>query len=271
MRIAFSLLLLLGVTGTARGQEPVETPRWAFTLGAGVFAAPKYPGSDETWVLPLPFGSVEYMGRVFLGPDPTGVGVGLGVNLVRSRSLSVTAGMGINNPRPEDRADALAGMDDRRLGFYATSGLNYRLGAGRAGLSLSQGLRDQAGLSGRGNIGVTLPVTPRAFLDLGGNLTVANHDAMIYDFGVSLAEADRRSELIAAGDPRLQPDDNRAHRPAGGLKEIGGSASLMLMLSPRWSLLGNASVTRLSDDAASSPLVRRRTGWSGGLGLLVRL
>jgi outer membrane scaffolding protein for murein synthesis (MipA/OmpV family) len=195
---------------------------------------------------------------------------GLGINLIRSRKVFLTAGVSGNNSRPEDRADALAGMEDRRLGFSATSGLTYRLGPVQAGLSVSQGLRDHAGLSGRGSIGVTLPVTHRLFLDLSGNLSLANRDAMIYDFGVSPAEAQHRGELIASGDPKLRPGDDRAYRPAGGLKEIGGSASLMLILSSRWSLLGGAMVSRLSDAAARSSLVRRRTGWSGGLGFMVR-
>jgi outer membrane scaffolding protein for murein synthesis (MipA/OmpV family) len=161
-------------------------------------------------------------------------------------------------------------MDDRRLGFAAVSGVSYRLGPVAAGFTVSAGLRDNAGVSGTGNLGLTLPVTRRLFLSLGGSLTVANGDAMFYDFGVTGAEAQRRADLIASGDSRLSPGDAVAYRPAGGVREVGASTSLAFMLTPRWSLFGFGGVGRLSDEAARSPLVRRRTAWSTGAGFTVR-
>jgi outer membrane scaffolding protein for murein synthesis (MipA/OmpV family) len=41
----------------------------------------------------------------------------------------------------------------------------------------------------------------------------------------------------------------------------------MYILSPRWALLGFGGVDRLSDEAAASPLVRRREQVTGGIGL----
>ena len=285
MRVV-TLLLLLGLTGALAAQEPGASsppqadpaaprepaaPTFRLTLGAGVFAAPKYLGSDETRVFPFPIVALDYKNRVFLGPSPNSVGAGIGVNLIRSRRVTLSVGLGGSEPRPEDRADALAGMDDRRLGFAAVTGLNYQLGPLSAGVAFSAGLRDNAGLTGMGNLGVTLPVTPRMFFNLGGNITLANRDAMFFDFGITPAEAQRRTDLIAGGDSRLRPGDGVAYSPDGGVRDMGATSTLTYMLSPRWSLFGYGGVTRLSDEAARSSLVRRRTAWATGAGITVGL
>lgn len=283
MRLSLPLLLFPGflaaqdpaapTPGEPQGTAPDHRaiPAFTFTVGAGAFYGPKYPGSNENRVLPIPIIGVNYRDRVFLGATPSGVGAGLGVNLLRSRGFTLTAGLGGNEPRPEDRAEALAGMDDRRIGISAVSGASYRYGPLSLGLSFSAGLRDNAGLSGTGNLGLTLPALPRTFLTLGGSITVANQDAMAFDFGISPGEASRRSDLIAAGDSRLRPGDGLAYSPSGGVRDVSGNASLAYLLAPRWTLFGFGAVTRLSDEAARSSLVRRRTGWSTGAGITVGL
>ena len=285
MRLGLLLLLAPGIlaaqdpsTPDPKPSEPVATapehpapPAFTITLGAGVFYGPKYPGSNESRLLPIPIVGVNYRNRVFLGPTPGGVGAGLGVNLIRAQSLTVTAGLGGSESRPEDRADALAGMDDRRIGISAVSGLSYRYGPFNAGLSFSAGLRDNAGLSGTGNLGITLPAIPRSFLTLGGSVTVANQDAMAFDFGISSVEASRRAALIATGDSRLRAGDGAPYSPGGGVRDVSANASLAYILSPRWSLFGFGAVTRLSDEAARSSLVRRQTGWTTGAGFTVGL
>lgn len=279
MRYTLSTLTLL-LPALLFAQEPAPAdaapraaapPAFAFTLGAGVFAGPKYLGSDETRVLPIPIAGVSYRNRVFLGPSPNGVGAGLAVNLVQTRALTLSVGLGGSEPRPEDRADALAGMDDRRLGIATLSGLTYRYGPVSAGVAVSAGLRDNAGVTGTGNLGLTLPVLSRTFFSLGGSVTLANQDAMRYDFGITPGEATRRTALITAGDGRLRAGDGLPYTPSGGVRDVGATASLAHMLSPRWSLFGFGAVTRLSDRAAKSSLVRRQTGWSTGAGFTVGL
>lgn len=286
MRPGFPLLLLCSIAAPLIAQEPGSNappagpgaeprepapPTFTLTLGAGVFAGPKYPGSDEMRVLPLPIIGVDYKNRVFLGASSSGVGAGVGVNLIRSRHVTLTAGLGGSEPRPEGRADALAGMSDRRLGFAAVSGINYQAGPLSAGFTFSAGLRDNAGLTGTGTLGLTLPVTRRTFLSLGGNITVANQDAMFFEYGITPTEAGRRANLIATGDSRLRPGDGVAYSPDGGIRDMGGTASLAYMLSRKWSLFGFGGVTRLSDEAARSSLVRRRTNWTTGAGITVAL
>lgn len=286
MRLGTLLLLFSSVAGPVAAQNPGSNtppesaspnprepgpPTFTLTLGAGVFAGPRYMGSDETRVLPLPIIGVDYKNRVFLGASSTGVGAGIGVNLIKSRHVTLTAGLGGSEPRPEDRADALAGMNDRRLGFNAVSGVNYQTGPLSAGLVFSAGLRDNAGLTGTGTLGLTLPVLPRIFLSLGGNITVANGDAMFFEYGITPDEAQRRANLLAGGDSRLRPGDGVAYSPGAGVRDVGATSSLAYMLSPKWSLFGFGSFTRLSDEAARSSLVRRRNAWVTGAGFTVAL
>ena len=87
------------------------------------------------------------------------------------------------------------------------------------------------------------------------------------EFGITDAEAARRQALIDVGDAGLQPDDGRAYQPDGGLRHIGAGISLIYPLALRWSLIGLAGVEWLGDEAAKSPLVRRREQFAGGVGV----
>jgi outer membrane scaffolding protein for murein synthesis (MipA/OmpV family) len=73
-------------------------------------------------VIPYPLANVSYRDRVYLGPSTTGVGFALGAYpLQTSRGRLAVA----------DRADALAGMDDRDLVATAGASLSYRTEASR--------------------------------------------------------------------------------------------------------------------------------------------
>src|SRR5512143_375178 len=75
----------------------------------------------------------------------------------------------------------------------------------------------------------------------------------------------------ALADSRLHPGDGSPYSPNGGVRDVSADASLAYILSPRWTLFGFGAVTRLSDEASRSPLVRRRTGWTTGAGFTVGL
>jgi outer membrane scaffolding protein for murein synthesis (MipA/OmpV family) len=105
----------------------------------------------------------------------------------------------------------------------------------------------------------------------GTSATFADAKQMRRDFGVTGIEASQRQNLIDAGDDRLRASEGQAYRPDGGLRQVGGSLTVIYLASARWSVLGFGSLDRLSDEAAASPLVRQRDQYSGGLGLRWRL
>jgi outer membrane protein len=148
--------------------------------------------------------------------------------------------------------------------------LGYRAGPAEARVGVSQGLNDGGGFLGAARLALTRPFG-RLIATAGVGATFADRRQMRREFGVSELEASRRQALIAAGDDRLDPDDGLAYRPDGGLRHVGASLSLMYPVSQRWSVIGFGGVDRLSDEAADSPLVRRREQFMGGLGLGYRL
>jgi outer membrane scaffolding protein for murein synthesis (MipA/OmpV family) len=101
--------------------------------------------------------------------------------------------------------------------------------------------------------------------------TIADARQMRRDFGVTSAEAARRQALIAAGDPRLGPEDAIEYNPSGGLHHGDGSVTLVYLASPRWALLTFGELAVLGDAALDSPLVRERTTLAGGFGMIWHL
>lgn len=262
---AVIISLTAGVTLSA--QQPANTPAWDITLGGGAVLTPSYAGAAEHQVFPFPMTQVSYRNRVYLGQSSTGNGLGLGVVVVRTSGLAFATEIGFLQNRPASRADALAGMENRSFVATASGSLGYSIGGFEAGISATKGMNDGAGLLGSARLSFTQTIGPRISATGGVGATFANARQMRWDFGVTQAEASRRQALIDAGDDRLERGDGSAFQPDGGLRHIGASLSLVCAVSSHWALLGFAGVDRLSDEAARSPLVRRREQVSGGLGL----
>jgi outer membrane protein len=255
-------------------QVSPQPSAWNAMVGVAALVYPSYPGSDEYRVIPLPLGQVMYANRVYAGPSPSGFGGAVGAYAINTPRWSLGAELGLLDNRPADRADALLGMEDRDLVAMAGANLAYRtvtaLGMVEAIVSGARGLNDEAGF-----LGTTRLSLSRQFgllsASAGLNATFADAKQMRREFGVTEAEAIRRQAFIDGGSPVLRPDEGNPYRPDGGLRHLGASFSLAYMLSPRWSLLGFGGLDRLSDEAADSPLVRRRQLLSGGVGLGLRL
>jgi MipA family protein len=261
--------LALSVELAAQGRPPSASA--GVTLGAAAVIVPEYPGSDQYRVVPLPMTQVALGSHAsYLGPSTTGLGIALGAYALRTPRLSLAGEVGVLDSRPASRADALAGTDDRDRVATVGASLGYRSGPAEARVGVSRGLNDDGGFLGTARVALTRPFG-RLIATAGVGATFADGRQMRREFGVTELEASRRQELIAAGDARLDANDGLAYRPDGGLRHVGASLSLMYPLSPRWSLIGFGGVDRLSDEAADSPLVRRREQFMGGLGLGFRL
>ena len=266
--VAVLSIAVLPLALAAQGNPP---PRdWSFTLGAGALVLPRYAGSDEYRVFPMPIALVSYRDRVFLGPTSGGLGGGVGARLFRARHLSLTAEVGMMDGRPADRADPLAGTDDRDVLATLGAGLTYALGPVQASVSAAHGLNDESGWLGTARAGYSRPLNRRVMASVEVGATFADARQLRRDFGISGVEAARRQVMIDAGDPRLQPNDGRAFAPGGGVRDAGVSGSLMYFLSPRLALMGLGGMNRLSAEVAASPVVRRRQQAWGGLSLMWR-
>ena len=259
------LVVVLSSELVAQGPPPSAGP--AVTVGAAAVIVPEYPGSDQYRVLPFPMAQVAVGSHSsYLAPSTTGLGAALGAYALRTPRLSLAGEVGVQDSRPASRTDALAGTDDRDRVATVGASLGYRAGPAEARVGVSRGLNDGGGFLGAARFALTRPFG-RLIATAGVGATFADGRQMRREFGVTELEASRRQGLIAAGDDRLEPDDGPAYRPDGGLRHVGASLSLMYPVSQRWSLIGFGGVDRLSDEAADSPLVRRREQFMGGLGL----
>lgn len=271
VRAALSLLLF-GIAPVAAEAQEAQKPRhWDVTFGAVTLFMPEYAGADEYRILPIPVAKISYRERVYLGPSTTGLGFGVGVNFLRLGNLTASAEGTVLDSRSADRADALAGMNDQKTAFGAGLGLTWRKGGWSIGVGAAHGLNDGAGAIGTASLGYTHMFGRTLILTTQANVTGANAKQMRREFGVTEAEATRRQQLIDDGDDRLNADEGSAYRPGASLRSVGPSLTAIVLLSPRWSLIGFGGADYLIGDAADSPLVRRRTSVSGGVGLGFRL
>jgi len=262
--------LLLGLCGLAlAAQAPPPGPGrgdWNVQLGAMVLEAPKAPGAAETWLLPLPVFSAEYRERLFLGSSPAGLGLGAGFHLQHSRRCTWDLGLGVREPRRESRADELAGMGNRGAGVFAGTALKLQAGHWHGSLGLAAGLGAAAGLRGTLALGLGGPLGGRWLGSLTASAGAAEAKAMAYDFGVDSAQAQARTALLAAGDPRLRPGEDRPWAPGGGLQELALAGHLGYRVDAHWSGFGLVKAARLQGDAKASPLTRQPTGLTAGMG-----
>jgi outer membrane scaffolding protein for murein synthesis (MipA/OmpV family) len=271
MRSTVIGVLALALSGELAAQGRPPSSGAAVTVGAAAVIVPEYPGSDQYRVLPFPMAQVAGGSHSsYLAPSTTGLGIALGAYALRTPRFSLAGEVGVQDSRPASRTDALAGTDD--LDRVATVGasLGYRAGPAEARVGVSQGLNDGGGFLGSARFALTRPFG-RLVATAGVGATFADGRQMRREFGVTELEASRRQALIDTGDDRLDPEDGLAYRPDGGLRHVGASLSLMYPVSQRWSVIGFGGVDRLSEEAADSPLVRRREQFMGGLGLGFRL
>jgi len=243
---------------------------WKVNLGAMVLATPRAPGSEETRVIPLPVFSAEHKDTLYLGSSRVGVGFGGGIHALHGEHLTWDLGLGVGENRRESRADTLAGMGDRGPSVFAGTALRLKAGILHGSLSLAAGLKDEAGLRSTLSLGVGGPLGGRWFGGLSASATARDAKGMAFDFGIDPGQAAIRTALLASGDPRLRPGENRVWSPKGGLQDVALGAHLNYFVDTHWQWFGIVRATQLQGDAKSSPLTRQADSLTFGAGFTYR-
>jgi outer membrane protein len=252
--------------GISQTQEREAKGPWKVDLGAMLLGAPKAPGSEAYRVLPLPVFKAEYDDRLVLGSSRIGVGAGAALHVVKSRAFVWDLGLGLGERRREKRADELAGMGDRDGSLFA--GTAFRFKAGLFGMSLSwaQGLKSEVGGRGTISMGVHGHLGGRWLGSLAASGTWSDAKQMAWEFGVNAAQADARAQLLAAGDPRLKAGEARVYAPEAGWRDAALTGMLTYLQDRHWHWFGIAKLEKLGTQATDSPLVRKSTQGTLGLG-----
>lgn len=209
---------------------------WNVVLGAGVLVAPKFEGSDELEVLPVPLVSATFGERVTLDAR------GLFVDLYAVDGFSFGAHVGYDLGRQEDDADHLRGLGDIGAGAVFGLTLAYQLEPVKAYLSVDRIVGGSDGLLG--TLGVEVSHRQDRFLfSAGASTTWADEDYMEAYFGVTPAQS------AASGLARYDAD--------AGFKRIDLEASVTYRAWDHWLVRGQVGVGFLVGDAADSPVVQR--------------
>jgi outer membrane scaffolding protein for murein synthesis (MipA/OmpV family) len=229
------------------GQAAPDT--WSVTLGAGLAAVPRYPGADRHKVRPVPLVSIAYGDRLYLGP------LGLGLVALHWRGLRAGPMLGFQGGRNEGDDPHLAGLGD--ISSSATGGAfaAYRLGPLAVSTVVRQAISHRTnGLSGLLEINLhhRLPGS-RTFLIVGPDLEFGNGDFERTWFGVTPDQ----SALSALP----------AYTARAGIDRVGLHVAVTHLTSGHWLLRAFASFKELTGDAATSPIVERRSQFLIGAGV----
>lgn len=225
------------------------TGGWDVTLGAGVAAAPKYPGARADRARLAPLVSLDYDGRIFVGP------LGIGVVAVRWNGFRAGPVLGFERGRSQSDDPRLFGLGDISTSLTAGLFADYRRGAVALYATARQAVTSTGnGLSGLLQVDVRhVFVTARTFVAVGPDLEFGNDNFQRTWFGVSPQQS------AASGLP--------VYAPSAGINRIGLHARLTYRASAHvlWRVF--ARISDLTGNAAQSPIVERRAQFVVGAGI----
>jgi len=208
---------------------------WHVVLGGGAIIVPKYEGSNEFKVMPVPFISATFLDTVRI--DPTGANVAL----YEQGPFELSARLGYDMGRKEDDSDHLRGLGDVDMGAIVGAKAAVKFGPAEIFAQLDKTIGGSDGLEGTLGIEVTQPLSQSLMVGASASVVFADEKYMQAYFGVT-PEQSARSGL--------------ARYDAGaGLKRADFSISATYMLNPKWMVRGQAGVGILAGDAADSPVV----------------
>lgn len=248
LTVAVALVPSLGWAQQSLGDQALEQQGltqapagWGMTLGAGLAQAPRYPGGSTERVRLVPLVSLNYRGRLFIGP------LGIGVVAIRCHGFRAGPVLGFERGRAEDDDPRLAGLGDIASG--ATAGLFA--GYARGPLEVLATARQAVSHSGDGLSGLLqlnvrhVSAAARVRVAAGPDLEFGNSDFQRTWFGISPTQS------AASGLP--------VYTPGAGVNRMGLHAGLTYRASTHvlWRLFGR--ISELTGDAAQSPVVARRT------------
>lgn len=214
------------------GQKLAE---WKVVLGGGAMIAPKYEGSDEFDIQPIPFVTATFGELVKV--DPRGVSV----SLYDAGNFSFSGQIGYETGRSEDDSDHLRGLGDVDAGGVVGGTVTYGMGPAEFYASLSRTIGGSEGLQAKFGVDLSHDIDRFRF-SAGVSATWADENYMEAYFGVTAAQS------AASG---LAQYDIGA-----GFKRVDLDLAVTYMASEHWLVRGQVGVGYLLGDAADSPIVQ---------------
>jgi outer membrane protein len=218
---------------------------WHVVLGGGALIVPKYEGSNEFKVMPVPFISATFLDTVTI--DPTGANIAV----YEQGPFNFSARLGYEMGRKEDDTDHLRGLGDVDMGAIVGAKAAMKFGPAEIFAQLDKTIGGSDGLEGTLGIEVTQPLSQSLMVGASASVVFADEKYMQAYFGVT-PEQSARSGLAR-------------YEAGAGLKRADFSISATYMLNQNWMVRGQAGVGILVGDAADSPVVVDKVQPSGML------
>ncbi|MGZ8998209.1 MAG: MipA/OmpV family protein [Allosphingosinicella sp.] len=244
--------LSLSTASPALAQETEGRGR-LISLGGGVNLKPKFPGSDEIGISPLPFFDIRREGSplTFEAPDE-----GSGMSLIGDAG-GFEFGPTVQFMGKRQEEDVGAPVGDVgftvEVGAFAQAFLTDNF---RVRVEGRKGLGGHEGLTGDVSADFVLRDRDSYIFSIGPRARWADNDYHDAYFGVTAPVA------LASGLP--------AYNPGSGFHSVGVVAGFTRMLGRSVGLFTHAGYDRLIGDGADSPIVRTygsRDQFSGGVAL----
>ncbi|GGF65092.1 MltA-interacting MipA family protein [Azorhizobium oxalatiphilum] len=236
-------------SGTDFGQFAFVTDKlaeWKVVLGGGAMIAPKYEGSDEYEVSPVPFVSASFGDLVKLDPR------GLSVNLYKADGFTFSGRLGYDGGRQQDDSDHLRGLGDIDAGAVVGAKVAYAIGQVELYAALNRTIGGSDGLEAKFGVDASFRYE-RMLFTAGMSGTWSDDNYMQAYFGVTPTQS------ALSGLP--------VYTIGAGLKRVDFNVSATYMLTDHWLIRGQAGLGYLIGDAADSPIVESKTQPSGILAI----
>lgn len=210
---------------------------WNVVIGGGARVAPKYEGSDELEITPVPFITARFGDRISINPR------GLSVEVFSSGPFSLTARAGYDPGRSEDASTHLRGLGDIDAGAVLGGTLAYRLGPVKLHASLDRTIGGSEGLVGVLGADIT-HVYNRFLFSAGASATWGDTNHMEAYFGVTPLQSVNSGLAV--------------YKAEAGFKRVDVTASVTYAITNNWLARAQVGVGYLLGDAGDSPVVQEK-------------
>jgi outer membrane protein len=252
--IVFSVALTAMAVSPMVLAQPVDDDAWHVSVGIGVTAQPKYPGSSETRTGAIPVFNAS-KGALQIGALPGfGVPLGVGYTVLREGPWRLGLGIGtsLGSQRTSSDGDALSRLGEIKQTLSGAVSGSYTEDAVNASASVISDLGGQ-------NQGT------HALLDVFFRAKPIDKWALHAGPGITLMDKQYAQTFYGVTSAQSTSSGYAVHSASAGVSALRFGAGAVYEMTREWSLGAQLSVSKLQGDAAKSPAVENSTQTGYGI------
>lgn len=214
-------------------------------LGPGATIAPAYEGARSYRVLPIPILDISY-GRVFIDTAD-----GIGIKAIEAGPMTIGGSIGyVPGYRRRDAPAGIGRLSDAAGGRLFAS---YRKRGFRVLIGATQSIGGTHGMTADGAISYTDKISA--------------HFSLTPSISTTWADGKYNNRYFGVDDQQFVDSGLARSRPESGFRDASFGLGSNYSLSRHWLAVANAGGRRLLGQDARSPIVDRKWGVLGSLGI----